>query len=639
MIEETRIRLGLMHPNWLPIAVTFNHKSNVDYAWKDPSIIVAFAVCCRMIAAVYNIPLDEAQKRMGNALAMEGSESIKTGGSSFALNLIVGTVQHIAGRVKKVKPAVDSLVLFIDESVKLLEFSDSITGISDGYALLQRTILGERVGNVLKTSLVMSSLSVSVFEAIVCERRIVPIVLASKLSVDHIVDNIWIPSLPASYTIDATERAMLKWLAASVSVAPRLVELIGTALQSTFVDTWPAGLSLGQSMGAVLSEFDQSQKMYYGRVRFPVGKYLHALINEKPIAMDNTVLRKVRSSSFTNSIKTFPGKKEDGQLLVLEAALYFLANTSNYDWQDEIATEIQKEFNEIWNSILNHIKFPLSPPIGQRQPLEDAFARVLRMRILSSHLSEHSPGQTTLQDLLAIDDINAIKYTVGAGPYQAAKISSTETAVVQAGAQKNLIPWEADSDESSAKRKVLSHLLSREIIATKFVFIRYIRSSKQVDLTEWKAGIRFIDSDVLLTKPSNHSGLMLFGKMALGSSASSPSDREKIVLIFEEKSQGETEGGQEKPSYDRYEAFCAMVAGITESELKDDKGYLRALMEGRFLYVYVTMQSGPVVYLAREDWSHAQANSLGMLVLNRDVTKRILGTVFDVYALARSSAM
>jgi len=34
---------------------------------------------------------------------------------SLAENLIVGTVQHIAGRAKKAKPAVDSLVLFFDE--------------------------------------------------------------------------------------------------------------------------------------------------------------------------------------------------------------------------------------------------------------------------------------------------------------------------------------------------------------------------------------------------------------------------------------------------------------------------------------------------------------------------------------------
>eukprot|EP01035_Chromulina_nebulosa_P069350 gene69350-biopygen25779 len=82
MIEETRIRMGVLYPNWLPIAITFNHKT-------------------------------------------------------FAENLIVGTVRHIAGRVRKVNPSIDSMVLFIDEPVKLIEdkrFPED--GFDDGYAFL-----------------------------------------------------------------------------------------------------------------------------------------------------------------------------------------------------------------------------------------------------------------------------------------------------------------------------------------------------------------------------------------------------------------------------------------------------------------------------------------------------------------------
>jgi hypothetical protein len=81
------------------------------------------------------------------------------------------------------------------------------------------------------------------------------------------------------------------------------------------------------------------------------------------------------------------------------------------------------------------------------------------------------------------------------------------------------------------------------------------------------------------------------------------------------------------------------VASITESDLEDDQGgYLRALKEGRFIFVYATMHDeGPTVYLTAQDLPHIQSNSLGVLVLNRDVAKRILGTIFDVYALTRSA--
>eukprot|EP01035_Chromulina_nebulosa_P024320 gene24320-biopygen15855 len=83
----------------------------------------------------------------------------------------------------------------------------------------------------------------------------------------------------------------------------------------------------------------------------------------------------------------------------------------------------------------------------------------------------------------------------------------------------------------------------------------------------------------------------------------------------------------------------ASSAGITESDLEGDKaGYLRALQEGRFIYVYVTTHGGPSVYLTAEDVHGSPSNSLGVLVLNQEVTKRILGPIYDVYALTRSAS-
>ena len=664
MIEETRIRMGLQYHNWLPIAITFNHKSNVllpkENEWKDPNIIIAYAVCCRMMATVYNITLEGAQVRMDDALAMEGSESK----ISLAGNLIVGTVQHIAGRMKKAKPDVDSLVLFIDESAKLIEgSSEYFSGVKDGYMHLRDTILGDRVGRIFKTSLVMTSLDVSVFGKTDSDRIIKPVVLAAKLPVDHIVDNIWIPSFHASSApLNAKEKSMLKWLAASMSAAPRLVEIMGKALKAKYSNTWSAssqGLTLRQAMGAVLSEFTGMRKYYYSRVQFPVGKYLYALINEKPIAMDAKTLRYVRSSSFTNSITKFDfSDKEDDayQFVVPESALCLLASTGLMDSGDIIATEIQKEFKEIWGNLLNHITSDPSPPPGQ--PLEDVFARVLRMRILSSHLKERSPGQTTLKDLLAID-MSAIKYTVGGTPYNAAKISGTGKTVEQDGVPKKKIKqWEKDtfeyascSEESFAKKDFLSDLLSRGIIVPKELLLSTMWSSSQI--ADWKISIKAIDSTLDLREPrpnNDHCDLMLFARMVSSITTSSPTKigSDEIVLVFEEKSMAENSSGDKvwrghfiqdgKGPYDQYGKFNQAVASITESDLQDDQGgYLRALKEGRFIYVYVTTHAGPTVYLTVQDLPHIQSNSLGVLVLNRDVTRRILGTIYDVYALTRSA--
>eukprot|EP01036_Dinobryon_divergens_P033328 gene33328-43090_t len=132
-----------------------------------------------MMVAVYKIPIIDAYTRMDAALNL--SESIH-------------------GRVQKVNPSIDNMVLFIDEPVKLIE--NKMFPKDACLFLEQRT-----------------------------DRTIQPVILASKLFVDHIVDNMWIPFFyTSSPLLDATDRSMLKWLAASVSAAPRLVELMGTSL-------------------------------------------------------------------------------------------------------------------------------------------------------------------------------------------------------------------------------------------------------------------------------------------------------------------------------------------------------------------------------------------------------------------------
>jgi hypothetical protein len=67
----------------------------------------------------------------------------------------------------------------------------------------------------------------------------------------------------------------------------------------------------------------------------------------------------------------------------------------------------------------------------------------------------------------------------------------------------------------------------------------------------------------------------------------------------------------------------------TEADLVGDNGYLRALKEGRFLYVYVTTHPGPCVYLTAEDLvgiTTKMTKSLGVQVLNRDLAPKILGS-------------
>ena len=107
--------------------------------------------------------------------------------------------------------------------------------------------------------------------------------------------------------------------------------MMGLALSSEFQNTWPnnsRGKSLKDSMDAILSTYENLQAEYYPTMAFPVGKYLHALVNGQPIAVDNTVLKYVGRSAFTNSISSFYVTKaatDDEYSIVPESSLSLLA--------------------------------------------------------------------------------------------------------------------------------------------------------------------------------------------------------------------------------------------------------------------------------------------------------------------------
>eukprot|EP01036_Dinobryon_divergens_P033483 gene33483-43269_t len=261
------------------------------------------------------------------------------------------------------------------------------------------------------------------------------------------------------------------------------------------------------------------------------------------------------------------------------------------------------------------------------------------MRILSSHLKEGRSGHITLMDLLAIKDMSLIKYTIGGAPYKAAQISNTGNSVMQDGIQKTFKQWEADTFEhatvvvqSLKKKQFLSQLLNRKIIAPTSIYIISLASIR------WKEAIRYVDSNNVLTIPplpddDHHCDSILM--LASTSDTTSPPKvgPDEVVLVCEEKSMS---GNNESNDIWRGH-FTQGQAGEKEtqkeSDLEGDKaGYLRALQEGRFIYVYVTTHGGPSVYLTAEDVHGSPSNSLGVLVLNQEVTKRILGPIYDVYA-------
>ena len=139
---------------------------------------------------------------------------------------------------------------------------------------------------------------------------------------------------------------------------------------------------------------------------------------------------------------------------------------------------------------------------------------------------------------------------------------------------------------------------------------------------------------------------MLFARMITSSTKSSPTKvgRDEIVLILEQTSRAENSSSN-KVWWGHFVEGRRRVHMI--NSISSARQWHRERLGGRprrrlpvgaeGVYVYVTTHDGPTAYLAAQDLPHIQSYSVGMLVLNRDVKKRILSTTFDLYALTRSA--
>eukprot|EP01036_Dinobryon_divergens_P024264 gene24264-32699_t len=484
---------------------------------------------------------------------------------SLAKDLLIGTV-------KKVKPSVDSLVLLIDESAKLIEGLRFPPGRPDAYAEIRKAILGQEVGKILKTSLVMTSLSISVLGRKDSDRNIVPIILASKLPVDHIVRNIW---LPVIFQSDSLKKERRVPLTAGLNSAPRLVELMVIALQKELISYRPLtnrskAQFLKHSMAAVLSSYESQMHVRYPTVKFPIGKYLYALIHGKPVALDNITLGLIRTSTFTNSIAQFQEVSKPD--IVLKSALSLWGDVKFFESAPSFYEEqIKLEIDHIWMALKMHVQSPA--------PLKGTV------------LDEEGKGTTSLLKLLAID-INAVMYTYGGKPYIAAA-----TTVAAKGTKKDEV---AGKEQDGVNRSLA------EWTANTFELPMYHEQSFD------KRDRLFVSLSVMKPIPDNdHCNLILFNNR------SSVVSKDEIVVVFNKKSKEEGSDNNEvwlghfykdnqdkncsQRPYEQYFKFCAARSRITEDDLDGDNGFLGALKEGRFVYVYVTTHPGPNAYLTPED--------------------------------------
>jgi proteasome lid subunit RPN8/RPN11 len=245
-----------------------------------------------------------------------------------------------------------------------------------------------------------------------------------------------------------------------------------------------------------------------------------------------------------------------------------------------------------------------------------------------------------------------VLFTVGGRPYNVAK-TTPHKGFEQDGVLKSAADWMSNTFElgqktasTMKKNEQLKQLFCRSILVPTEFYSVFEISSSYDDQAKWMADIKSFDSDLFLAKAmenTDHYDLMMLVKLT----SPATSSQEEMVLLFREVENDsnevwlghvERQDSKKTKPYSQYFRFCETVASISEEDLEGNGAYLRALKEGRFMYVFVTTHPGPSVYLSSQDLDGiASTHSQGVLALNREVTKDFLGIFFEVYALARAS--
>lgn len=147
-----------------------------------------------------------------------------------------------------------------------------------------------------------------------------------------------------------------------------------------------------------------------------------------------------------------------GYSIIPESSLSLLARSDiGKTLTNKYEKTIKEEFDAIWNDLKTHLLSEKGTAKGQA--LLEIFPRVLRMRLLSTHLKGEKKGRTTLKELFAVD-LKSIMCTVEGRPFHAATTTSRKNSLLQDGARRS--GWKIPS--SLTKVIHLEEILNRPIL-------------------------------------------------------------------------------------------------------------------------------------------------------------------------------
>ena len=343
---ETLRRLLLHRNGVLPLAITFNTKTPLDrdYWLKDakkagsiPEIEKAYAVslAARMASAVFGMEYDALANRLyANLAQLDLSSSVATDMIRDSMTFLVDCVNSARAQVTPPTVAISTVVMLLDESRKMNEFTNE----SDLGSLARAVLLDKPIAQGLSAAHVFSDLS---FRGIdlnsTSGREVMILALPPGLNLSQAVSEWGDRQAPGRVLTNET-RNMLELVAASLNNMPRALEIVDDFLRS---NDGPINSSL---LIDLYNEVTTRAGQKYSPSQ-PSIEALSAMFFREPVPLDDTLFDAISRSVVTNPIT----KIVPSSTIVPEASLALLKVLST----DSDANSFVKMVGEGIGSVIN----------------------------------------------------------------------------------------------------------------------------------------------------------------------------------------------------------------------------------------------------------------------------------------------
>ena len=408
-LEEIRRAILCTRPNVLPIAITFNHKSECSFdSWsavETPQLYYALSLVARMASSFYDIDFKDVMGILSMRLpAFTFPKHLEL---KNAENLIREFVVIMMEAMSAHNRTVDTFVLLIDEAARMethirdcgffkIPADVQMTSVISA-ALLNKKLTFKPSGGEphqpINAALLISSLQVSPVGKSPSSRDVEPIVLAESLDPHAILEKIWRPCFKHRSSLSKKEADTLLLIAAMVNTLPRMVESVDTFFRTGNNSNVPIDEKLVSDLLIYLMEKTNSR---YSGFTLPSPGLLYASIfGQKVMLEEQGVMEAIQDSIFTNSLDSFSPtsviQPKVSILMLCAAASHSKLETSNM---------LTKELTDTYSSLVDQIIASTKNDAGRLLEVAGYHWLRFRLRLLSNMGLHH---ETNCGRLLGLD--------------------------------------------------------------------------------------------------------------------------------------------------------------------------------------------------------------------------------------------